>query len=45
MTLQFFGLTEVSLNFDNVLSDAAIYLDIEKSCDTTWQPALICKLL
>jgi hypothetical protein len=34
----------VTLNFDNKMSTAAVFLDIEKAFDTTWHPGLIYKL-
>jgi hypothetical protein len=35
---------KVTLNFNNKMSTAAVFLDIEKSFDTTWHPGLIHKL-
>jgi hypothetical protein len=35
----------VTLNFNNSLSIAAVFLDIEKAFDTTWHPDLLYKLL
>jgi hypothetical protein len=32
---------QVSLNFNNNISTAAVFLDIEKAFDTIWQPGLI----
>jgi hypothetical protein len=41
-TLQCMRLTNhVSLNFNNNMSTAAVFLDIEKAFDTTWQPGLL----
>jgi hypothetical protein len=38
-------LTEhVTLNFNNKISMAAVFLDIEKAFDTAWHPGLIYKL-
>jgi hypothetical protein len=37
--------TDVTLNFDNDQSTAAVFLDIEKYFDTTWLPGLVYKLL
>jgi hypothetical protein len=34
----------VSLNFNNHISTAAVFLDIEKAFDTTWHPGLLYKL-
>jgi hypothetical protein len=34
----------VTLNFNNNMSTAAVFLDIEKAFDTTWQPGLLYKL-
>ena len=45
-TLQCMRLTDhVTLNFNNNLSTAAVFLDIEKAFDTTWHPGLLYKLL
>jgi len=35
----------VTLNFNNNLSTAAVFLDIEKAFDTTWHPGLLYKLI
>jgi hypothetical protein len=44
-TLQCMRLTDhVSLNFNNNMSTAVVFLDIEKAFDTTWHPGLIYKL-
>jgi hypothetical protein len=44
-TLQCMRLTDyVTLNFNNNLSMAAVFLDIEKTFDTTWHPGLLYKL-
>jgi hypothetical protein len=34
----------VTLNFNNNMSTAAVFLDIEKAFDATWHPSLIYKL-
>jgi hypothetical protein len=34
----------VTLNFNNKMSTAPIFLDIEKAFDTTWHPGLLYKL-
>jgi hypothetical protein len=34
----------VTLNFNNKMSTAAVFLDIEKAFDTTWHPGLLYKL-
>jgi hypothetical protein len=34
----------VSLNFNNNMSTAAVFFDIEKTSDTTWHPSLLYKL-
>jgi len=34
----------VTLNFNNSISKAAVFLDIEKAFDTTWHPGLLYKL-
>jgi hypothetical protein len=34
----------VSLNFNNNMSMAAVFLDIKKATDTTWHPGLLYKL-
>jgi hypothetical protein len=34
----------VSLNFNNKISTAAVFLDIEKAFDTTWHTGLLYKL-
>jgi hypothetical protein len=45
-TLQCMRLTDhVTLNFNNKLSTAAVFLDIEKDFDTTWHPGLLYKLI
>jgi hypothetical protein len=36
---------QVTLNFNNKMSTAAVFLDIEKAFDTTWHLGLLCKLL
>jgi hypothetical protein len=44
-TLQCMRLAEhVTLHFNNNMSTAAVFLDIEKAFDTTWQPGLLYKL-
>jgi hypothetical protein len=44
-TLQCMRLTDqVTLNFNNNMATAAVFLDIEKAFDTTWHPSMICKL-
>jgi hypothetical protein len=44
-TLQCMRLTDhVTLNFNNKMSTAAVFLDIEKAFDTTWHPSLLYKL-
>jgi hypothetical protein len=44
-TLQCMRLTDhVSLNFNNSVSTAAVFLDIEKAFDTTWHSGLLYKL-
>jgi hypothetical protein len=44
-TLQCMRLTDhVTLNFNNKMSTAAVFLDIEKAFDTTWQLSLLYKL-
>jgi hypothetical protein len=44
-TLQYMRLMDhVSLNFNNNMSTAAVFLDIEKAFDTTWHPDLLYKL-
>jgi hypothetical protein len=41
-TLQSMRLADhVTLHFNNNMSTAAVFLDIEKSFDTTWQPRLL----
>jgi hypothetical protein len=45
MTLQCMRLTDhVTLNFNNNMSTAAIFLNIEKAFDTTWHIGLLYKL-
>jgi hypothetical protein len=45
-TLQCMRLTDqVILNFNNKMSTAAVFLDIEKAFDTTWHSGLLYKLL
>jgi hypothetical protein len=34
----------VTLNFEDNMSTAAVFLDIEKAFDNTWQPGLLYKL-
>jgi hypothetical protein len=34
----------MTLNFNNKMSTAAVFLDTEKAFDTTWHPGLFCKL-
>jgi hypothetical protein len=34
----------ITLNLNNNMSTAAVFLDIEKAFDTTWHPGLLCKL-
>jgi hypothetical protein len=42
---QYMRLTDrVNLNFNNKISTAAVFLDIEKGVDTTWRPGLLYKL-
>jgi hypothetical protein len=44
-TLQCMRLADhVTLNFNNDMSIAAVFLDIEKAFDTTWHPGLLYKL-
>jgi hypothetical protein len=44
-TLQCMRLADhVTLNFNNTMSTAAVFLDIEKSFDTTWHSGLLYKL-
>jgi hypothetical protein len=44
-TLQCLRLTDhVTLNFNNKMSTAAVFLDIEKAVDTTWHSGLLYKL-
>jgi hypothetical protein len=44
-TLQCMRLMDhVTLNFNNKMSTAAVFLDIEKAFDTTWHPGLLYKL-
>jgi hypothetical protein len=44
-TLQCMRLTDhVILNFNNNMSTAAVFLNIEKACNTTWQCGSLCKL-
>jgi hypothetical protein len=44
-TLQFMRLTDhVTLNFNNKMSTAAVFLDIEKAFDITWHHGLLYKL-
>jgi hypothetical protein len=44
-TLQCMKLTDlVTLNFNNKMSTAAVFLDIEKAFDTTWHSGLLYKL-
>jgi hypothetical protein len=44
-TLQCMRLTDhVTLNFNNNMSKAAVFLDIEKAFDTTWHTGLLYKL-
>jgi hypothetical protein len=44
-TLQWMRLTNhVTLNFNNKMSTAAVFLDLEKAFDITWHPGLIYKL-
>jgi hypothetical protein len=43
-TLQSMRLADhVTLNFDNKMSKAAVFLDIEKAVDTTWHNGLLYK--
>jgi hypothetical protein len=44
MTLQRMRLTDVTLNFNNKMSTAAVFLVIEKVIDTTWLSGLLYKL-
>jgi hypothetical protein len=44
-TLQCMRLADhVTLHFNNNMSTAAVFLDIKKAFDTTWQPGLLYKL-
>jgi hypothetical protein len=44
-TLQYMRLTDyVTLNFNNNMSTAAVFLDIEKAFDTLWHPGFLYKL-
>jgi hypothetical protein len=44
-TLQCMRLTDhVSLNFNNNMSTAAVFMDIEEAFDTTWRSGLLYKL-
>jgi hypothetical protein len=44
-TLQCMRLVDhVTLNFNNDMSTAAVFLDMEKAFDTTWHPGLLYKL-
>jgi hypothetical protein len=44
-TLQCMRLTDhITLNFNNNMSTAAVFLDIEKAFDTTWHPGLLYKM-
>jgi hypothetical protein len=44
-TLQYTGLTDhTTFNFNNKMSTAAVFLDIEKTFDTVWHSGLLCKL-
>jgi hypothetical protein len=43
-TLPYMRLTDVTLNFNNNISTDAVFLDIEKAFETTWQPSLLYKL-
>jgi hypothetical protein len=44
-TLQYLRLADhVTLHFNNNMSTAAVFLDIEKAFDTTWHPRLLYKL-
>jgi hypothetical protein len=44
-TLQCMRLTDhVTPNFNNKMSTAAVFLDIEEAFDTTWRPGLLYKL-
>jgi hypothetical protein len=44
-TLQLMWLTDhVTLNFNNNMSTAAVFLDIEKTFDTTWHSGLLYKM-
>jgi hypothetical protein len=44
-TLQCMRLADhVTLNFNNKMSTAAVFLDIEKAFDTMWHPGLLYKL-
>jgi hypothetical protein len=43
-TLQWNRLTDhITLNFNNEMSTAAVFLDIEKAFDTLWHPGLLYK--
>jgi hypothetical protein len=45
MTIQCMRLTDhITLNFNNKMSIAAVFLDIEKAFDTLWHPGLLYKL-
>jgi hypothetical protein len=44
-TLQCMRLTDhITMNFNNNMSTAAVFLDIEKAFDTTWHPGLLYKI-
>jgi hypothetical protein len=44
-TLQCMRLADhITLNFNNKMSTAAVFLDIEKAFDTTWHSGLLFKL-
>jgi hypothetical protein len=40
-TLQCLKLTDITLNLDNNMSTAAIFLDTDKAFDTTWHLGLL----
>jgi len=42
---QYLRLTDITINVDNYLSTAAVFLDIAKSFDTNWHPGLVYKLI
>jgi hypothetical protein len=45
ITWQYKRITDhITLNFNNKMSTAAVFLDIEKAFDTTWHPGLVYEL-